>query len=455
MPVHPGQQLRLKIDALAFGGAGVARREGMVLFVERGLPGQIVEAKVTRVKKRHAFARVLEVVERSSFEMDPGCPHFDQCGGCAFRDLDYAAQLQWKRVHAEDALSRLAGIRDVEVRPVLPSPQLQGFRNKMEFSFQDRQDGGVTIGLHKRSSGRAVMEVPHCQLPPPETMAALATASDAAKNLSGSTFDPEARRGFWRRLIIRQSQGTKRIMVHLITTNLPRFFPEAKKLLEAIRSAHPQVSSCVHSTRNNAKDIALGEHEVLHLGEHFLEERLAGYRLRITPNAFFQTNTLGAEVLCKALLDAADFNGSETVYDLYCGVGALTLPLARAVRQAAGVEILENAVLAARENADLNNIRNCPFLAVDLKDARRAFSQLPPPDAVIADPPRAGMHENLLRELLTERPRTILYVSCNPPTMARDLKPLLDAYRLHSAQPVDLFPHSPHVEIVVKLQLAD
>ncbi|MDK2957603.1 MAG: hypothetical protein PWQ57_3101 [Desulfovibrionales bacterium] len=455
MPVHPGQQLRLKIDALAFGGAGVARHEGMVLFVERGLPGQTVEAEVTRTKKRHAFARALHTVEHSPLETDPGCPHFDQCGGCAFRDLDYAAQLHWKRIHAADALTRLARAQDVDVHQVLPSPRTQGFRNKMEFSFQNREGGGVIIGLRKRDDGRAVMEVPHCQLPPPETMAAVATASDIARSLSGSAFDAEAKRGFWRRLVIRQSQATGRIMVHLITTNLPQFFPEAKKFLEAIRSAHPQVSSCVHSTRNNAKDIALGEREVMHLGERFIEERLAGCRLRITPNAFFQTNTLGAEVLCKALLDAADFNGSETAYDLYCGVGALTLPLARTVRQAAGVEILEDAVVAARENAAFNSISNCPFLAVDLKNARRAFSQLPPPDAVITDPPRAGMHENLLRELLTERPRTILYVSCNPPTMARDLQPLLGAYRLDSAQPVDLFPHSPHVEIVVKLQLAD
>lgn len=444
--IEKNDRIECEITALALGGRGVARVDGLVVFVERSLPGQRVLAQVDRVKKRFAEARAVEVLRQSEHWRAPFCPHFGTCGGCLMQDLDYAEQLRWKNQHVADALARIGGVWSVDQRPILGSPEVVHYRNKMEYAFEG--DGaGLRLGLKERGGSR-VVNLTDCRLQSPESASLLNAAREFCR-ASGVAAWNGRHRGFWRHLVIRQSTVTGQILAHCITSPDSRHYKTAAALGQALKEAVPALTGFAHSTSSNRASLAVGEEGILALGADHIEEELGGLRFRVSANAFFQTNTAAAGLLYAEILDMAGLTGAEVVYDLYCGVGGISLTLARHAARVYGFEISEEAVADARENAAANGLDNCLFTAGRV-DAD-LFRDLPHPEVLVCDPPRAGLDDAAREAILELAPRRLLAVSCDPATLARDVALLAPNYSLAAARPVDLFPHTAHVETVALL----
>ena len=443
--VDKGSLIECEITGLALGGRGVARKDGLVLFVERGLPGQRVQARVERVKKRFAEARVEQVLSPSSHEVPPFCPHFGTCGGCLFQDLDYAEQLAWKSRWVADSLARIGGVEAAALRPILASPQTRAYRNKMEYAFQG-QGQDLVLGLKERGGSR-VIDITACGLQVPEGMQLVAAAREFCRNSRVPAWDGKGR-GFWRHLVVRTSpQG---LLAHLITAHEPRNFKAAEALGRNLKEAVPGLTGFAHSSTGQRTALAAGEQGILALGQDHLLESLAGLSLKVSANAFFQTNAQAAELLCAEVSDLAGLSGAEVVYDLYCGVGGLALALAAKAARVYGFEVSEEAVADARENARRNGLDHCEFKAG--KVGPKLARGLPKPEVVVCDPPRAGLDDGAMALLQDLTPERIVAVSCDPATLARDVGRLNPLYELVSARPVDLFPHTAHVETVALLR---
>lgn len=443
--IEKNSLVECEITALALGGRGVARVGGMVLFVERGLPGQRVLARVERVKKRFAEARAEEVLSPSSHQVEPFCPHFGVCGGCLFQDLDYAEQLAWKSRWVADALARIGGVEGAQMRPILASPQTRAYRNKMEYAFQG-QGQDLVLGLKERG-GHRVVDVTACGLQVPEAMTLLAAAREFCRNSKVPAWDGRGR-GFWRHLVVRTAaQG---ILAHCVTAHEPRHFKAAQALGHALKAAVPGLTGFAHSTTGQRAALAAGEQGILALGQDHLLESLAGLTLKVSVNAFFQTNTPAAELLCAEVRDLAGLTGAEVVQDLYCGVGGLALALAPKAAKVFGLEVSEEAVADARENARRNGLENCEFKAGRV--GPKLVRGLPKPQVIVCDPPRAGLDDEAMALLQDLAPERIVAVSCDPATLARDVARLHPLYELAAVRPVDLFPHTAHVETVALLQ---
>jgi 23S rRNA (uracil1939-C5)-methyltransferase len=448
-PDSPGLEknslVECEITGLALGGRGVARQDGLVLFVERGLPGQRVLARVERVKKRFAEARAEQVLRPSPQQAEPFCPHFGTCGGCLFQDLDYAEQLRWKSGWVADSLARIAGVTPPELRPILASPQTRAYRNKMEYAFQG-QGQDLVLGLKERGGAR-VVDITHCGLQIPEGMQIVAAAREFCRDSRVPAWDGRGR-GFWRHLVVRTSaQG---LLAHLITAHEPRHFKTAEALGRRLKQAVPGLTGFAHSTSNRQAALAAGEQGILVLGQDHLLENLGGLGLKVSANAFFQTNTPAAELLCAEVRDLAGLTGAEVVYDLYCGAGALALALASKAARVYGLEVSEEAVADARENARRNGLEHCEFKAGRV--GPKLVRGLPRPEVIVCDPPRAGLDDGALALLQDLTPGRVVAVSCDPATLARDVGRLNPFYELAAVRPVDLFPHTAHVESVALLR---
>lgn len=460
--MQKGEMIECGVEALAFGGDGIARVDGMAVFVQRGLPGQRVRARLTLVKKRFAKAVVEEVLEQTPHFVEPQCPHFGVCGGCVWQDLAYSEQLAWKSRQVSDALARIGGVEPEMLEPV-PSPAVFGYRNKMEFAFAGgRADEPLRLGLHARTEpGRkgqgAVFDVERCPLCSERTMDVLREARLLCQESGIAAYDPASGRGYWRHLVVRHT-GTDQLMAHLITADDPKLHKDAARIVEALHASIPGMNSCVHSSRRSRNTLAFGE-RVHHVsGSKYIEERLlrgdTAVRYRISANSFFQTNTQGASDLYDAVLHMGGFSADQTVLDLYCGAGGVGLFLAGVVRRVVGFELSPDAVRDAYANARMNGLENCEYHAGSLEDGLNLDS-LPRPDVVVCDPPRSGMHEPVVKALLALRPKRIVAVSCDPATLARDCSRLAPQYSVVRAQAVDLFAHTHHVETVAILERAD
>lgn len=462
-PVKPGETCILRVERLAFGGKGVARVDGYTVFVDRGLPGQTVEVQVTRRRKGWSEARILRVVSPGPADVVPRCAHFGLCGGCAFQHLDYPAQLEAKREQVRECLERLGGLSGIDVEAVLPSPTPFEYRNKMEYSFSERwldepalpvsPDERFGLGLHVRGRFDRVVEVLRCHLQSEEGSRLLAFVRDSARGTGIPVYSTKTHRGFWRFLMVREGAATGERMVVLITNETEPGSPEWRavdRLGEALRARFPGLTSILHGLTDAKASVAFCPRVRVLSGEPIIRERFFDFTFEIGPNTFFQTNSRGAELLFRRALARAEVGPEDVVWDGYCGVGALTLPLARAARRVVGIELLEESVEAARRNAVANGVENVEYHAGDMRAvATRLAAQGPRPDLIALDPPRDGVHPDVLRTLTEIGPRRILYVSCNPATLARDLKILHDSgYASGAVLPVDLFPHTPHVECV-------
>lgn len=449
-----GNTIECRIEALVLGGRALARVDGLVVLLDGGLPGETVEARVLRRKKRHAEAQTLRVLAPSPHRVEPFCPHFGRCGGCSHQDLAYAEQLAWKQRQVLETLERIGKAKPERVLPAIPSPLLTHYRNKMEFAF-DGRGADLALGLHARGESGKVLDIAECPIGPKLAGAILALARTFCRDSRIPAFDPETGRGFWRHLVVRYSESAGRLLVHCITADDEPRLPAAQALGEALLAAVPEIVSYVHSTRKSRRALAFGERIALALGEPGLAEvlRLDGRELRfaVSPNAFFQTNTRAAELLYAAGLDLLGLAACDSVLDLYCGSGGMSLFLAAKAGQVVGFDLSAEAVADARRNAERNGLANCRFETLDL-GAVALPQGLPQPRAVVLDPPRQGADPRAIETLLALAPEKLLFVSCDPATLARDVERLSPRYALDAVRVVDLFPHTPHVESLTLLE---
>jgi 23S rRNA (uracil1939-C5)-methyltransferase len=449
-PVAKEQELELRIESLAFGGNGVARLEGFVLFVRRGLPGDLVRARVTRVKRNHAEAETIEVLEPGPSRVEAPCPYFGACGGCRFQDLAYEVQCESKAAQVKDALVRIAGLSEPPLEPIIPAEELYGYRNKLEYSFS-RTPEGPALGFHVAGRWDELLPIERCLLTTELGNSIRAAVVEWAREEVLEAYDQREHRGYLRHLVVREGRNTGQALVLLVTATDKPFDPD---FLVRSLTKFPEVRS-IYWAVNDGKGETTNVPAELIWGEEAIEEELCGLNFRLRPNAFLQTNTLMAEKLYSLAGQYAGLTGEETVWDLYCGTGTIGLTLARQARSVWGIEISEESVACALENAERNAVGNIAFFAGNVGQVIRELKERSgAPDVVVVDPPRAGLAGKALRRLAETGAPRIVYVSCNPTTLAGDFKQLQEqaGYRLLRAQPVDMFPHTPHVETVALLE---
>jgi 23S rRNA (uracil1939-C5)-methyltransferase len=448
-PVSRGDELELTVDSLAYGGNGVARLNGFVVFVRRGLPGDTVRARVTKVKRGWAEALATEVITPSAQRVEAPCAHYPACGGCRFQDLAYEAQIAAKADQVRDALQRIGGIAHPSLEPILPAESQFHYRNKLEYSFTDTPKGAA-LGFHKAGRWDQVLEVERCWLTTDLGNAIRETVREWAQEEGLPAFDQEAQTGYLRHLVVREGRNTGQALVQLVTA--PGDLQGADRFVDALR-AFPEVRS-IHWAVNDSPAEVTNLPANLLWGEEAIEEEVLGLRFRVRPNAFLQTNTAMAERLYELAIEYAALTGTETVYDLYCGIGTIGLAMAGRALTVWGVEVSEESVACAIENAGLNGISNAAFFAGEVGGSLEDLAERAgKPDVIVVDPPRAGLSGKALRRLgRLEAPR-LVYVSCNPTTLAGNVKELAAdwGYRLERVRPVDMFPHTPHVESVALL----
>ncbi len=445
-PVTKDQELELSIDSLAYGGNGVARLNGFVVFVRRGLPGDRVLARVTKVKRNHAEALAVDVVEPGPNRVDAPCAHYPACGGCRFQDLAYEVQVAAKEEQVGDALRRIGGIAEPPLEPIVPAVEVFHYRNKLEYSFTQTQ-AGPALGFHRAGRWDEVLDVEKCWLSSDVGNAVRNAVRDWARAERLEPYDQAEHTGYLRHLVLREGRNTRQLLVQLVTAGGERF--DRDELVEVLRR-FPEVRS-IHWSVNDSQAEVTNLPTTLLWGDEAIEEELCGLRFRVRPNAFLQTNSRMAERLYELAGDYAGLTGNETVYDLYCGIGTIGLTMASRALTVWGVEVSEESVACALENADLNGIANAAFFAGEVgASLEELAARAGPPDVAVVDPPRAGLSGKALRRLARLEADRVVYVSCNPTTLAGNVKELGKewGYRLERVRPVDMFPHTPHVEAV-------
>jgi 23S rRNA (uracil1939-C5)-methyltransferase len=451
----------IDVTGLAFGGRGIARREGLAIFIDGVVPGDRALIRVVRRRRNYAEARLVEIRSPSADRVAAPCPYFGRCGGCTWQFLAYERQIAYKRQHVREALEHIGGLAGVPVHPTLPAEALFGYRNKMEFTCSDRPwllpeelaagvvpAAGFALGLHVPGAFSKVIDIAACLLQPEPGNRILAAVRAAMRASGRPPYNLKTHAGFWRFAMLRNSADTGRWMVNLVTA------APAEELLfqtaEGLLGEFPEIAAVVNNVTTRPAGIAVGESEAVIAGDGFLRDRIAGHLFEISANSFFQTNTRGAERLYAVVEKFARLTGRETVLDLFSGTGTIAICLSGRCREAVGIEISPAAVADARRNCRLNGIANCRFLQGDIAACLPAVGVRP--EVVVVDPPRAGLAPGAVRQLLDLAPERIVYVSCNPATLARDLALLAAGYEAREVQPVDLFPQTFHIECVARLE---
>lgn len=460
MAVKKGQEVELEVSGIAFGGKGLARLDGMAVFVDQAIEGDRVLARIVKKKKSYAEARVVELVEASPYRVAAPCPYSGICGGCKWQFMDYERQLYFKRRHVVEAFEHIALMKDVAVRPTVGSDRIFGYRNKMEFSCAERRwllpeemgredvDAGIGLGLHVPGTFHKVLDIEACLLQPDLGNRILGDVREYIKASPLPVYGLKSHEGFWRFLVLRHSVAYDQWMVNVVTAAEEK--GAVQPLADALAERYPNVVSVVNNITGRKAGVAVGEYEVLLKGRPAILERIGPFEFELSANSFFQTNTLGAERLYDTAKRYAGLSGNEVVLDLYSGTGTIAIYLAEGAREVIGMEVVASAVADAQRNCDRNGVGNCRFVPGDV---RKTLPELQvDPDVLIIDPPRAGMHEDVLKQVMVLAPGKIVYVSCNPATLARDMVTLKEAYRVVEVQPVDMFPHTFHIEAVAALE---
>jgi 23S rRNA (uracil1939-C5)-methyltransferase len=449
--VRSGEIIDLEITDIAHGGRGIAKLDRFVVFVNRGIPGDVIRARITKRKKSYAEAQALEVVTPSSLKIEPKCSHFGQCGGCRWQDVPYEVQLEFKALHVRGNLEHLGGFSDPPIGKIIGSREVYFYRNKMEFSFHPDDSAGPILGLHEFGSYHRIFDLRECFLQSELSNRIVEYSRRRARELNLPAYHSSEHTGFLRFLAIREGKNTQEVMVNLITSG--EGHDGLAEFHDSLAREFPEVTSLVQNVNPTRANIATGLFERHIAGSEKITEKLEPYTFEISANSFFQTNTAQAARLFSTVIDLCDLEGGERVLDLYCGTGSLSIFASRYADSVTGIEISESAVRDAERNCAINGISNCRFLSGDaVKVYGKLITSGENYHLVIADPPRAGLHPKIVKYLLQESPEKIVYVSCNPATLARDLKLLCrERYKLEQVQPIDMFPHTSHIETVVRL----
>ena len=476
-------QVTIEIEDIGTDGAGIGKADGYTLFVKDAVIGDIIKAKVIKAKKTYGYARLMEIITPSKDRVEPVCPVARQCGGCQIQQMSYSAQLKYKQKLVRDNLARIGGITDCEVLPVIGMENPFNYRNKAQYPVGRNKDGKVVIGFY---AGRthSIVDYTQCAIGAPENAQILEKIRTFINENNISVYDEQSHKGLIRHILIRTGKHTGQIMVCLIING--KTLPHADKLADCLKDISG-MSSIMININKERTNVILGSECSVIWGNSYIEDSICGIMFRISPLSFFQVNPVQTEKLYRKALEYAELTGNETVWDLYCGIGTISLLMATKARKVYGVEIVPQAIEDAKDNALRNSLNNAEFFVgkaeevvpriydedmkraenepVDSKESSKENSGLPDsasfesamrinPDVVVVDPPRKGCDETLLDTIVKMNPKRIVYVSCDSATLARDLKYLVaNGYEIARVQPVDQFAHTVHVETVVKLSL--
>ncbi len=465
MALKKGSTVELTIESTAFKGKGVARHDGVAVFVPGTAPGDHIEARITRKKKKFMEAKLLQIIEPSSLRITPRCSHANVCGGCTWQHLPYSEQLKIKEQHVRDHIERIAELDPGIVQPIIGCEDEFYYRNKMEYSFATRRwlteeeiqreefvdDNQFSAGLHAPGRFDKILNLNECHLQDPISYRLLDFVRSYCIENDIPAFNNRENTGFMKHLVIRNSHFTDDLMVNLVTY---KDDPEVVgKLKDALLLKFPEITTVVNNVNDRPNPTATGRFENILHGPGYIVDRIGNHSFKIHANAFFQTNTRQAGKLYSVAREYAELNHGGRLFDLYCGVGTLSLYMADKAEKVIGIEIVDVAIENARFNAKENGVENAEFVPGDMKDTFNAgfLSKYGMPDCVITDPPRSGMHPDVVEQLAQLETKRLVYVSCNPSTMARDLKILKQFYRIERVQPVDMFPQTYHIEAVARL----
>jgi len=467
MALKKGEEVTLTIENAAFRGKGVAKVDGLAVFVYGTAPGDVVKARIIKKKKNYREAKLLEVLEPSLDRVTPKCQHANVCGGCSWQHVPYAKQLEYKGQQVADHIQRLGGLTETPIHPAIGSENSFYYRNKMEYSFSNRRwltreeverdefvdDSAFAAGMHAPGRFDKILNLNECHLQRKESFEILDFVRNYCIQHDIPPFDAMKHEGFMRHLMIRNSYHTSDFMVNLVTYQNDQDL--IKKLSDNLLKEFPIITTIVNNINDTKSPTSIGRiEEVIH-GPGYIVDKIGEHTFKIHPNAFFQTNTAQAERLYEVAREYADLKPGETVYDLYCGVGTLSLFMSQKADKVLGIELVDVAVENAKFNAKENNVNNVSFIKGDMKDVftQEVVDEFGAPDVLITDPPRAGMHPDVVQRLKELKVPKLVYVSCDSSTMARDLKELQEVYDILEVQPVDMFPQTYHMEAVAKLRL--
>lgn len=450
-------EVEVEIHDLAYGGMGVGRLDKFVIFVNGAMPGERVRARVFKRKKNHGQAKLIEVLKPSPKRIEARCHLFETCGGCSWQHMPYEEQLGWKQKQVAETLARLSGLELPELEPILASPETWRYRNKMEYSFGYNNDRERVLGFHVPGRFDRIFAVDQCQIHPEafDSMLGILDAYASEHELSG--YDPRTHEGFLRHAVMRHSRTTDECILVLLTATGE--LPEKEALVERLAAEVKGFKGFVWGTNDAVADVARIEREQWSWGEPQLIETVNGLTFTISPQSFFQTNTSGAQLLYAKTAEMAQLDaypGGALVLDAFCGAGSIGLHMAHQARHVVGVEIVKEAIWDARANAKRNNIGNTTFIASPMGKGLELARAAAGGDFthVIIDPPRGGMDKRSLKGLIALQAPHFVYVSCNPATLARDLQALDEGgYAVDAIQPVDMFPHTYHIEVITRLSL--
>lgn len=451
MPLKKNQIIEIVLTGIGAHGEAVGRWDGEAVFVPFGAPGDRALVKIVKDAKTHAFGRLEKVLEPAPCRVEPDCPVFSRCGGCTSRHISYRAELEWKTQRVRDALERIGGFHDLPVLPILPGEGRCGYRNKALLPLGEGPQGQLVMGFYARNSHR-IVDCRDCRLHPPEFRLAMEAFRRWAAEFGDPVYSEAAHTGRMRWLYLRKAEATGQVMVCVVVNG--NGLHHEKELAEAMAGAVPGLASLVINSNRERTNVALGKRCRTIWGKGYILDRLCGLEFAISPLSFYQVNRGQAQRLYALAADYAAISENGLLLDLYCGTGTIGLSMARRAGRLIGVEVVPQAVEDARENARRNGIENCEFLCADAAQAARELARRGErPEVVVLDPPRKGCGRELAEIVAAMAPRRVVYISCDPATLARDLRYFAQlGYCPKEARPVDMFGGTGHVETVVLLQ---
>ena len=453
----------VNVENMAAEGKAIARHEGKVIFIEGAIPGDVLDVAVYKSKKDYAMAKPLNILNPSPERTAPFCIHFEVCGGCKWQHLQYEHQLKYKQQVVEDAFRRIAKLEVPEVLSIIGSPKTRFYRNKLEFTFSNKRwltteelnlrdiiTDRDALGFHIPGAFDKVLDIHECWLQDDINNRVRNEVKDFAVKNNYTFFDLRQQEGLLRNLIIRTTTTGEVMVIVIFYYNENE---KINKLLTHLQEQFPEITSLQYIVNSKRNDSIFDQEVIPFAGKDFIIENLGGYKFKIGPKSFFQTNSFQAHQLYQRGLELADLHPDDVVYDLYTGTGTIAIYMARHCKKVVGIEQIPEAIQDAHFNAKLNDIHNATFIAGDMKDVLKSEFILEngAPDVILTDPPRAGMHPDVVNVIMNSGAGKVVYISCNPATQARDIQLLSEKYQLQLIQPVDMFPHTFHIENIALL----
>lgn len=442
------------IEDVIFPNKGIAYIDDQKVIIKDAIKGQKVKVKITNKRRDKIEASILEVLERAPIEKEAACPHFGICGGCTYQTLPYEEQLKLKQNQVKRLLDN-AGIEGYEFLDIVPSPSEYSYRNKMEFSFGDvEKDGDLALGMHKKGSFYEMVTVEGCQIVDEDFTKIMMTVLEYFKERKIPFYHNRRHEGYLRHLVVRKSAKLGEILVNLVTSS--QMEVDLSGLVQEILEIklEGEVKGILHTINDSLADVVQSEETRILYGQDYFMEEILGLKFKISAFSFFQTNSFGAERLYSVVRDFAGSTKDKIIFDLYCGTGTIAQIMADVSKKVIGIEIVEEAVKAAKENAKLNGLHNCEFIAGDV--LTKVDELKDKPDLIILDPPRDGIHPKAIHKIINFGAPQMVYVSCKPTSLARDLKVFVEnGYKVEKVRCVDMFPHTVHVECVIGMQRKD